>query len=104
LTDLAVIKPLGSGMFGDVLLCVNRRKDTFYALKAVTRRKVDCYRLAESIKNERTILMMIDHIFIMKLVKTFKDENRIYFLTEFINGLDLFDVLRKLGICLEKDA
>jgi cGMP-dependent protein kinase len=48
--------------------------------------------------------MMIDHVFIMKLVKTFKDTKRVYFLTEFINGLDLFDVLRKIGICKEPEA
>lgn len=34
---------------------------------------------------------------IVKLVKTFKDDNRIYFLMEYINGKDLFDVIRDIG-------
>jgi len=33
----------------------------------------------------------------MQLVKTFKDTNHIYFLTEFIKGMELFDVIREIG-------
>jgi serine/threonine protein kinase len=35
---------------------------------------------------------------IMKCVKTLKDSNRIYFLTEHINGIDLFDALREVNV------
>jgi len=38
--------------------------------------------------------MQLDHMFIVKLIKTFKDTNRIYFLMEYVRGLDLFEVLR----------
>ena len=44
------------------------------------------------------MLLQIDHVFIMKLVKTFQDSERIYFLTEFVNGQDLFDVIRYIGV------
>jgi cGMP-dependent protein kinase len=37
-------------------------------------------------------------------VKTYKDERRIYLLTEFVKGMDLFDVLRELGLCNDRDA
>ena len=40
----------------------------------------------------------------MKLVKTFKDEKRVYFLTEFVNGQDLFDVIRVLGLLKDADC
>ena len=40
----------------------------------------------------------------MKLVKTFKDEERIYYLTEYVPGMDLFDVLRELGLLNNKKA
>ena len=35
---------------------------------------------------ERNILLTLEHPFIMKLVKTFKDDNFIYFLCEYIQG------------------
>lgn len=34
----------------------------------------------------------------MKLVKTFQDKNRIYFLAELVKGKDLFDCLQVLNI------
>ena len=40
----------------------------------------------------------------MKLVKTFKDSMRVYFLTELVVGMDLFDVIRKLGLVRELDT
>ena len=41
---------------------------------------------------------------IMKLVKTLKDSDRVYFLTEYINGIDLFDALRSIGLATDADA
>jgi cGMP-dependent protein kinase len=41
---------------------------------------------------------------IMKLVKTFKDQCRVYFLGEYVLGLDLFDALRKLGTLSDRDT
>jgi serine/threonine protein kinase len=37
---------------------------------------------------------MLDSNFIMKLVKTFADDKRIYFLNEYIAGEDMFDAIR----------
>jgi hypothetical protein len=35
---------------------------------------------------------------IMKLPRTFKDDHRIYFLCEYVNGEVFFDSLRNIGI------
>ena len=40
----------------------------------------------------------------MKLVKTQKDNKRIYFLTEFVHGMDLFDVLRAMNLLNNRDS
>ena len=34
----------------------------------------------------------------MEYVRSFKDNQYIYFLTEFINGMELFDVIRVIGL------
>ena len=49
-------------------------------------------------------MLQIDHPFIMKLIKTSKDEKRIYFLTEHVRGMDLFDVLREMGLLSNEDS
>jgi cGMP-dependent protein kinase len=104
LNDLALIKQLGSGMFGNVFLAAHKSHKRLYALKTVDRKKIIAYELQEAIVLERRILMQLDHTFIMKLIKTFKDKHRLYFLMEFIHGTDLFEVIRKLNLLTDNDS
>lgn len=97
LPQLVLIKELGKGMFGAVYMVVHRTKGTLYALKTVSRRKIKAYDLYCSVRLERQVMLELDHVFIAKLVKTFKDAVRVYFLMELVNGMDLFDVIRKIG-------
>jgi cGMP-dependent protein kinase len=34
----------------------------------------------------------------MAYIRSYKDDNFIYFLTEFINGMELFDAIRVIGL------
>jgi cGMP-dependent protein kinase len=40
----------------------------------------------------------------MQFIRNFKDNNNIYFLVEYIQGLELFDVIRELGILTISDS
>ena len=85
LEDLYFCFRLGKGKFGNVSLVHN--KENFYAMKRVKRKEAE--RQVILIKyfiTERTILLKLDHPFIMKLVKTFKTEEDIFYMMEFING------------------
>lgn len=104
LQDLSSVQRLGSGMFGQVVLAVHRTKQTLYALKAVNRAKIARYNMFNWLQLEREILLQLDHEFIMKLVRTFKDAENIYFLTEFVNGVDFYQVMRYTGALRELDA
>lgn len=98
LKELAIVKTLGKGMFGNVFLAVHKDYKTNYALKTVQRPKIHAFQIYDNLVLERKILLELDHPLIMKLVKTFKDPERIYFLTEYVRGQDLFDVLRALNL------
>ena len=104
LPQLLLVKSIGRGMFGHVYAVTHRTKGTLYAVKMVTRTKIRAFDLFESLQLEREILLQLDHMFIMKLVKTFKDPTRVYFLMELVNGVDLFDALRSLGLVKETDS
>mmetsp|Transcript_6147 Transcript_6147/g.792 ORF Transcript_6147/g.792 Transcript_6147/m.792 type:complete len:212 (+) Transcript_6147:1707-2342(+) len=91
-------------MFGHVFLVVHKEKRSLYALKCIPRIKIACYELHESLLLEKRILMQLDHPFILKLIKSFKDSNRIYFLLEYVRGLDLFEVLRQMNLVSNEDA
>lgn len=44
----------------------------------------------------KQVLEKLDHPFISKLVRTFKDKNYIYFMFEYLEGRDLFEVIREV--------
>ena len=104
LRDLVCVKTLGKGMFGNVFLVADKNRSRLYALKTVSRKKIERYEIQENLILERKILLQLDHTLILKLVRTFKDSKRVYFLTEFVRGLDLFDVLRQLNLVSDRDA
>lgn len=94
LSDLSEIKFIGGGTFGQVFLVSDLKTSQFYALKKVTRQIVEKFHLSESLVLEKNILKSIDHPLILKLINTFKDSQNVYFLAEYVRGIDLFDILR----------
>ena len=104
LSDLAPVKFLGTGKFGIVSMVTHRQNGNRYALKSVSRHKVEAFGIYENLLLEKNILMQLDHPFIVTMIKTLKDEQRIYFLMEFVKGKDLFDVLLELDTVEEETA
>lgn len=100
LTDLYYVKSLGRGRFGNVILVKNDKN--FYGLKSVPIKRVVKDRMTQYLISERNIMMLIDHPFIIKLVKTLKDDNFCYFLLEYINGQSLAEYLSRR--CLYKQV
>ena len=45
---------------------------------------------------EKNVLLRLDHNGVEHLVKTFKDEDRVYYLCEYINGIDLYEVTQRI--------
>ena len=85
LDNLYFVKSLGHGKFGDVSLVHNDK--SFFAIKAVNRKAAEKQKiLIKYYIQERAILLGLQHPFIMKLVKTFKNEANIFFLLEYISG------------------
>ena len=85
LEDIFFCKNLGRGKFGNVALVHNNKN--FYAIKAVKRREAEKQKiLIKYFVQERNILLKLDHPFIMKLVRTFKTNENIFYMMEYING------------------
>ena len=49
---------------------------------------------------QRSVLETVEFPFIMKFVRTFKDTDHLYFLTEYIEGYELFEVLQDTGMAV----
>ena len=98
LKDLYFVHNLGTGNYGNVSLVNDKKTKFYYAIKAISRKQIDNEQLHKNLNLERSILLQIDHPFIVKLVKSLKDDRFIYFLMEYIKGKELFDVIRDIGL------
>ena len=104
LADLTGVRLLGSVMFGNVFLVYSQTNQFFYALKTVSKSKVHNFEVYDNLVLERKIMLQVDHPMIIKLVKTFKDELRVYYLLEYVQGIDLFDALRLMNLLNNESA
>jgi cGMP-dependent protein kinase len=94
LSSLHYIKFLGKGKFGTVSLVHNKKN--IYAIKAISRKSVDREKvLAKYFVNERKIMLSLDQPFIIKMVKSMKNEHFCFLLIEFVNGTNLDQYLSK---------
>jgi cGMP-dependent protein kinase len=98
LSDLVFYKNLGKGSYGNVSLVKNIKNNFFYAIKNISNKQILYCKLCKNIELERSILLQIDHPFIVKLVKTLKDKNYIYYLMDYIKGKELYEVLLEIGL------
>ena len=98
LDQLTYLISLGSGSYGNVSLVKTTKKNYLYAIKNISIKQTLYNNLTANIELEKSILLSIDHPFIVKLVKTLKDDKFLYFLMDYIRGKELFDVIRDIDI------
>jgi cGMP-dependent protein kinase len=98
LEHLIFVKKLGEGQFGDVLLVSDPAGTNVYALKVVLKNKIVEHMIERHVVNEKKVLEELNFPFIMKLFKTFKDDKAVYFLTSFIRGMEMFDMIRQVDL------
>ncbi|CAD8044669.1 unnamed protein product [Paramecium primaurelia] len=96
--DLVFIKKLGSGQFGWVYLVKHKDIDSCYALKSVSKASIVEQSLERHVLQEKMVLELCNFPFVMQFVRTFKDEISVYFLVQYIRGMELFDVIREIGL------
>lgn len=98
LKDLTYIKELGQGNFGAVCMVKNKKTKCLYAIKAVCKTQIEYEKLIENIEMEKSVLLKIDHPFIVKLVKCLKNDKHLFYLMEYVRGKELWDIIREIGL------
>lgn len=96
LDDLKVITTLGIGAFGRVFLVKLNKEgmESSFALKRMAKQKIVKSHQQKHVMSERKIMAQSNCPFIVKLIKTFKDRQYLYILTECFLGGELWTVLR----------
>ena len=92
LNDLYYLSYLGRGRFGNV--CLTHNEIFFYAIKAISKSFAEKQKFGvKYLFYEKNTLFSMDHPFILKLIKTLKNENWLFFLMEYISGINLGEYL-----------
>jgi serum/glucocorticoid-regulated kinase 2 len=102
--DFERIKLLGRGTFGEVFLVRKFSSNKLYAMKILKKDLVKMKNQVDHTKTERKILEKIENPFIVSLFYAFQDYKKLYLVTEFMQGGELFYHLRKEGIFKESRA
>ncbi|KAJ9607291.1 cAMP-dependent protein kinase catalytic subunit [Cladophialophora chaetospira] len=95
LTDFAIQRTLGTGSFGRVHLVQSKHNQRFYAIKVLKKAQVVKMKQIEHTNDERKMLQRVKHPFLITLWGTFQDSKNLYMVMDFIEGGELFSLLRK---------
>ena len=96
--DYVIKRTLGVGAFGFVKLVQWKKapkgnEDQWYALKCVSKQKIEQHKQQEKIKREEDIMKELVHPFIARLYSGMEDEKGKYFLMEALCGGELCELL-----------
>ena len=100
-TDFEIVKVIGRGSVGKIVLVKYNKDKKYYAMKEMRKDQVISEGLTDNILVEKNILMEGQCEFILTLSFFFQTPERIYFVTPFIKGGDLFHKLKSDGFLKE---
>ena len=98
LVDFEILRTLGTGSFGRVHLVQSKHNQRFYAIKVLKKAQVVKMKQVEHTNDERRMLSDVKHPFLITLWGTFQDWKNLYMVMDFVEGGELFSLLRKSGV------
>ncbi|KAH7491168.1 hypothetical protein KRP22_011313 [Phytophthora ramorum] len=96
LEDFVMIKVIGKGSFGKVLLVRKRDTGLIYAMKVLRKENIIKRNQVEHTRTERHVLGYVRHPFIVGLNYAFQTSEKLYFVLDYCAGGELFFHLGKV--------
>nr|XP_026235842.1 cAMP-dependent protein kinase catalytic subunit PRKX-like [Urocitellus parryii] len=97
LQDFDILATVGTGTFGRVHLVKEKAAKNYFALKVMSIPEVIRLKQEQHVHNEKSVLMEVNHPFLVKLFWTSHDDRFLYMLMEYVPGGELFSYLRNRG-------
>ena len=97
LGEYQLIERLGSGSMGTVYKALHNRLDRVVALKVLPRGRTDDPRAVVRFEREMKAIGRLDHPHIVRAYDAREIEGRLVLVMEFVEGLDLRKIVRRLG-------
>ena len=89
-SDFEPIKLLGRGSFGEVLLVRLKANKKVYAMKILSKNLLKLKKQESHTKTERDLMVKINSPFIVNIKSAFQDPSKLYIVSDFMQGGDMF--------------
>ena len=104
LRDFLLLKVVGKGSFGKVMMVRKRNNGRIYAMKVLHKSHIIRRNQVEHTRTERSVLGKIMHPFIVSLNYAFQTPDKLYFVLDYCAGGELFFHLGREGRFSERRA
>ena len=95
LKDYEQLKTVGLGSYGRVRLCKHKKTGYIFVMKILKKNEIIKQKQVDHVYSEFNILINLKHPFIVQLLGyNFDDPKYVYFILEYIQGGELFTLLR----------
>jgi serum/glucocorticoid-regulated kinase 2 len=94
--DFSIIKLIGKGSYGKVYLVKKKDTEESLAMKILKKAEMIQKDQVSHIKTEKRIMELIDHPFIIKLKYAFHNKQKLYLISNFCPGGELFFHLNRV--------
>ena len=101
--DFELVKPISKGAYGRVFLARKKNTGDLYAIKVMNKQELFRKNQSQHIQAERRIMAHADNPFVVKMFYAFQSKNHLYIVMEFVNGGDLYSMIKNVGN-LNEDA
>ena len=81
---------IGAGSLGKVILVLYKKNKNIYAMKELSKSKIKINKQEEHSKSERDLMIELTSPFIVNIKFAFQDETKLYIVSEFLQGGDMF--------------
>lgn len=95
LGDFHIMRTLGTGSFGRVHLVRSVHNGRYYAIKVLKKQQIIKMKQVEHTNDERRMLKLVEHPFLIRMWGTFQDSKNLFMVMDYIEGGELFSLLRK---------
>ena len=95
LNDFQIMRTLGTGSFGRVHLVRSVHNGRYYAIKVLKKAQIIRMKQIEHTNDERRMLKLVEHPFLIRMWGTFQDARNLFMVMDYIEGGELFSLLRK---------
>ena len=88
--DFEPLKLIGTGSLGRVILVRYNYNNNIYAMKELSKAKIKLNKQEEHSKAERDLMVKLNSPFTVNIKFAFQDESKLYIVSEFLQGGDMF--------------